>query len=93
LTRWRPKPLPLWFFAIVVLDAVILRAASGVHSSGNDAAGNGLASAFRSAFVEGGSYLLGFLALVFVVLRHKGFRIALLVLTFPLTVFFLLLLQ
>lgn len=78
------SPLAGWFLAIVAFDALILLIASGVGSSGNDAAGNGMANAFQMAFVEAGAFLVGCLALLFVVVRHKGIRIgpmAMLVLT------------
>lgn len=90
---WKPSSLTVWFFGIILLDAVILRAASGVTSSGNDAAGNGMASAFRSVFVEAGAWFVGCLALLFLLIWHRGIRIALVVLLVPATIFFLLLLQ
>ena len=75
--RWKPSPLACWFFAIVAFDALILLVASGVGSSGNDAAGNGMTDGFREAFVQAGAVLTGCLALLFVVVRHKGTRIGL----------------
>ena len=64
-----------------------------MSSSGNDAAGNGMADGFRSAFVEGGAYLLGVLTVSFLLLRHSGVRIALLVALCLSTIFSLMLLQ
>jgi hypothetical protein len=77
---WRPSPLGWWFLAITGFDALVLLIASGVRSSGNDAAGNGMANAFQAAFVEAGAFLVGILALLFLVVRHQGIRIALTVL-------------
>ena len=77
---WRPSPLGWWFLAITSFDALILLIASGVRSSGNDAAGNGMANAFQAAFVEAGTFLVGILALLFLMVRHPGIRIALTVL-------------
>jgi hypothetical protein len=77
---WRPSPLGWWFLAITSFDALMLLIASGVRSSGNDAAGNGMANAFRAAFVEAGAVLIGILALLFLIIWHRGIRIALTVL-------------
>ena len=77
---WRPSPLSWWFLAITGFDALILLIASGVRSSGSDAAGNGMANAFQAAFVEAGAFLVGILALLFLILRKRGIRIALTVL-------------
>jgi hypothetical protein len=74
---WRPSLLTGWFLALVAIDALILLIASGVTSSGSDAAGNGLANAFQTAFVQAGALLVGCLTLLFVVVRHKGTRIGL----------------
>ena len=90
---WKPSPLTAWFFAMIVLDAVILTVASGVTTSDNDAAGNGMANAFRDGFVETGAYSVGLLALLFLLIRRRSIRIALPVLLVPATLFFLLLLQ
>jgi hypothetical protein len=90
---WQPSPLVVWFLAIAGFDAIILWFASGVVSSGNDAAGNGMANAFREVFVEAGAYLLGFLTLLFLAIRHRGIRITLMGLLLPLTLFFLMLLR
>ena len=76
---WRPSPLTCWFLAIMTFDAVILIVALGVRSSGNDAAGNGMGNAFRELFVQAGAVIVGFLALVFVIVRHRGTRIGLIV--------------
>jgi len=77
---WRPSPLGWWFLAITGFDALILLLASGVRSSGNDAAGNGMANAFQAAFVEAGACVVAILALFFLILRQRGIRIALTVL-------------
>lgn len=74
---WRPPPLACWFFAIAGFDALMLLLAAGVSSSGNDAAGNGMANAFRDMFVQAGSVLVGGIAALFVVVRHRGIRIGL----------------
>lgn len=76
---WRPASLTCWFLAILAFDAVILLVASGVRSSGNDAAGNGMGNAFRELFIQAGAVIVGFLALVFVVVRHRRIRIGLIV--------------
>ena len=77
---WKPSPLGWWFLAITGLDALILLIASGVRSSGNDAAGNGMANAFQAAFVEAGAFVVGILALLFLMVRHRGIRTPLIVL-------------
>ena len=74
---WRSTLLAGWFVAIVAVDALILLIASGVGSSESDAAGNGMANAFQTAFVEAGASLVGSLVLPFVVVRHTGTRIGL----------------
>lgn len=76
---WRPSPLG-WFLAITSFDALLLLIASGVRSSGNDAAGNGMANAFQAAFVEASALLICILALLFLIIRHRGICIALTVL-------------
>jgi cell division protein FtsW (lipid II flippase) len=76
---WRPSPLACWFFAIAGFDALMLLLASGVSSSGNDAAGNGMANAFREVFVQAGAVLVGCIAALFVIVRHRGTRIGLIV--------------
>lgn len=78
-SRWKPSPLACWFLAILVFDVSMLLLASGVRSTGNDAAGNGMVEAFREAFVEAGAILLAILSLLFVVIRHRGVRIGLMV--------------
>lgn len=90
---WEPLPLSVCFVVIALMDAVILWLASGVVSSSNDAAGNGMANAFRDGFVETGAWFAAFLMLLFVVIRHRGVRITLTVLLMPAILFSLLLLQ
>lgn len=84
-SRWRPSPLGWWFLVILGFDALILLIASGVRSSGSDAAGNGLANAYQEVFVEVGAVLVGILALLFLIIRHRGIRIGLFVLLVLLT--------
>lgn len=90
---WKPAPLTCWFLAIMAYDAVILLVASGVRSSGNDAAGNGIGNAFRELFVQAGAVIVGLLALVFVIVRHGGTRIGLLVTLVLVTLLLMTLLQ
>lgn len=90
---WTPSSLSCWFIAIVVFDAVILLVASGVRSSGSDAAGNGIANAFQTAFVETGALLVGCIALLFLIVRHKKIRIGLTVMLVLITLALSMLLQ
>ncbi len=75
----KPSPLACWFLAILAFDVSMLLLSCGVRSTGNDAAGNGMADAFRQAFVEAGAILLAILTLLFVVIRHRGVMIGLIV--------------
>ncbi len=90
---WRPSPLALWFLAIVIFDAVMLILATGVVSTGNDAAGNGMVDGFRQGFAELTACALALLTFLFLAIRHRGLRIVLIALLVPLTLFSLLLTQ
>jgi len=87
----RPAPLTLWFLAIVIFDAMMLILATGVVSTGNDAAGNGMIDGFRQGFAELTACALALLTLLFLAIRHRGLRIVLIALLVPLTLFSLLL--
>lgn len=88
---WKPLALTVCFLMIVLTDLLILTKASVVVSTGNDAAGNGMANAFRSAIVETGFYILATLTFIFSAIPYKGVRIALAVLMLPTTILCLLL--
>jgi hypothetical protein len=76
----KPTRLTKWMWALVVWNGLLLWIALGGPRGGynSDAAGNGMASAFQSAFVELGAIVVGLLALLFVAVRVRGIRIALL---------------
>jgi hypothetical protein len=90
---WKRSSLAAWFFAVSVFDVLISWAASSVAGSDSDAAGNGISRAFQQAFVDAGAYLVGFLVLLFLLIRHRGIRIGLMVLLIPTTLFCLMLVQ
>jgi hypothetical protein len=77
LLRWRASPLASWFLVIFTFDALILALASGVVSSGNDAAGNGMVDALREVLVQAGALLLCISAVLFLIVRRNGFRVGL----------------
>lgn len=89
---WEPLPLTISFIAIAAMDAVILWIASGTVTSDSDAAGNGMVNAFRDGFVETGAWFAAFVVLLFVVIRRRSIRVALIVLLVPTTLCSLLLL-
>lgn len=90
--RWRkPVALTVCFLMIVFTDLLILAKASGVVTTDSDAAGNGMANAFRDGFVVTGFYIVAALTLLFAAIPRKGIRIALTMLLLPATLFFLLL--
>jgi hypothetical protein len=88
---WRPSPLTLWFLAIVAFDAVMLILAMGIITTGNDPAGNGMVDGVRQGFAQLSAGVLALLTLIFLVIRHRGIRFALMALLVPLTSFCLLL--
>lgn len=61
---WRHTPLT-WVF---------------LNSTGSDAAGNTMGSAFKRAFVELGAIAVGSVALLFLVIPHRSTRIVMTVL-------------
>jgi hypothetical protein len=75
--RWRASPLANWFLVILAFDALMLALASGVVSSGNDAAGNGMVDALRQVLVQAGALLLCISAVLFLLVRRDGFRVSL----------------
>lgn len=89
--RWPPSPLTIWFLAVVAFAAIMLILAMGVVTTGNDPAGNGMVDGFRQGFAQLCACALALLTLIFLVIRHRGIRIALMVMLVPLTVFSLLL--
>jgi len=78
---WAPTPLTWVFTTLFAIDALMLLIASGVGISGNDAAGNGMANAFQEVFVEAATVLVACLALLFLLIRHRGTRIGLALIT------------
>jgi hypothetical protein len=76
-SRWRALPLASWFLVILAFDALMLALASGIVSSGNDAAGNGMVDALREVLIQAGALLLCVSAVLFFLVRRKGFRIGL----------------
>jgi hypothetical protein len=77
---WKPERLTWLLWAMVACNAVILWLAKDGPRGGfnSDAAGNGLARAFQELFVMAGAGLVGIVALLFLVIRNRGIRIALL---------------
>ena len=67
-------------WALVAWDSLLLWIALGGPRGGynSDAAGNNMASAIHSAFVEFGAIVIGVLALLFLAIRVRAIRIALL---------------
>jgi len=76
---WKLSGLACWLVALVAFDALMLLLASGVRSGGNDAAGNGMANAFRELVIQAGVVLVGCLTLLFLVIRHRKARVGILV--------------
>ena len=77
---WKPERFTWLFWSVVACDAGILWLAKDGPRGGfnSDAAGNGLARAFQEVFVVAGAGVVGILALLFLVIRNGGIRIALL---------------
>jgi len=75
--RWRVSPLARWFLVILAFDALMLALASGVASSGNDAAGNGMVDALREVLVQAVALLLCISAALFLIVRRNGSRVGL----------------
>ena len=77
---WKPERLTRLLWAMVACNAVNLWLAKDGPRGGfnSDAAGNGLARAFQELFVMAGASLVGVVALLFLVIRNRSIRIALL---------------
>lgn len=77
---WWPTPLTWVFLAILAFDLAVLLLAFHTGSTGSDAAGNAMGSAFRRAFVGLGAIAVGVIALLFLVIPYRTSRIVMTVL-------------
>lgn len=77
---WKPTKLTLLMWALAGWNGLLLWLALAGPRGGynSDAAGNGMASMFRSVFVELGAIVVAVLALLFLLIRVRVIRIALL---------------
>ncbi len=75
---WIPSPLAAGFFALVVVDVLLLWWASGNHYTGSDAAGNGMANGFGQFLLEIEGGVVAGVTLPFLVIWHRGIRLFLL---------------
>jgi hypothetical protein len=75
---WMPSPLVAGFFALVVIDFLLLWWVSGDHYTGSDAAGNGMANGFGQFLLEIEGGVVAGIAFLFLVIWHRGIRLFLL---------------
>lgn len=79
--RKRPSPIVLTFWIAALLNLVLARFAFGGFSPsvGGDAAGNAMSGAFEKLFMIAALGLVGLLSVLFLLIRNRGFRTALIV--------------
>jgi hypothetical protein len=77
----RVSPIILAFGAMALVNIALAYLAFGGHSPsvGGDVAGNAMSTAFEKLFMIAALGLVGFLAVLFLLIRKQGFRIALIV--------------
>lgn len=74
--RW-PSPLVIAFCALVLGNLLLIHLAFDVRSSaGGDPAGNGMSNAFVALFKDAALCIVGVPAILFAVIRKRGFRLA-----------------
>ena len=76
---WKPAGASWAFLAILAADVIILWLAWNRDGSGgnNDAAGNAMAAGFFAAYVAIAGIVVGVIALLFAVIRHRVTRLVL----------------
>ena len=76
---WRLAGASWLFLVILAVDLIILWLAWNHQggSSNNDPAGNGMAAGFHAAYVLLAGIVVGVVALLFAIIRHRGPRMVL----------------
>lgn len=80
----RPTPLVISFCAVVLVNLLLIYLAFEVDSSsssaGGDPAGNAMSAGFNALIEYAALFIVGVPALLFVLIRRRGFRIAMAIL-------------
>ena len=80
--RW-PSPLVTTFCGVVLANLLLIYLAFEVESSspsaGGDPAGNAMSAGFTALIEYAALFIVGFPALLFMLIRRRGFRVAMVI--------------